>query len=77
MKRHDDMPCEGIEKRMEELARRYAETHDPKVKAEVEELSQRYALARQFFFLQLRADSFDVTRYANDEGGSIESGLEY
>ena len=34
---------EEMEKRMDELARMYAETHDPKVKAELEELSLRLA----------------------------------
>jgi hypothetical protein len=34
---------EEMEKRMGELARMYAETHDPKVKAELEELSLRLA----------------------------------
>jgi hypothetical protein len=34
---------EAMEKRMDELARMYAETHDPKVKAELEELSLRFA----------------------------------
>jgi hypothetical protein len=34
---------EDIEKRMDELARKYAETHDEKVKAGLEELSLRLA----------------------------------
>jgi len=34
---------EEMEKRMDELARMYAATHDPKVKAELEELSLRLA----------------------------------
>lgn len=46
MKRHDYMRSADIGKRMDELTQQYAETHDPKVKAEIEELSQRYALAR-------------------------------
>ena len=46
MKKHGHMTREAVARRMDELARRYAETHDPKVKAEIEELSQRYALAR-------------------------------
>ena len=34
---------EELEKRMDELARRYAETHDPQIKAEIAELSHRLA----------------------------------
>jgi hypothetical protein len=44
VKRHDDMTREELGRRMDELALRYAETHDPNVKAEIEEQSQRYAL---------------------------------
>ena len=40
------MRSSDIGKRMDALARQYADTHDPNVKAEIEELSQRYALAR-------------------------------
>jgi hypothetical protein len=38
---------------MDELARRYAETHDPKIKAEIEELNHRLAaLPVALFFWQ-------------------------
>ena len=37
------MTREELEKRMDELARLYADTHDPKLKAELEELSLRLA----------------------------------
>ncbi len=34
---------EQLEKRMDELARRYAETHDERIKSEIEVLSLRLA----------------------------------
>ena len=37
------MTREELEKRMDELAREYAETHDPAVKAELEKLSRYLA----------------------------------
>ena len=37
------MTHEEIEKRMDELARKYAETHGEKTKAELEEVSRRLA----------------------------------
>jgi hypothetical protein len=37
------MTREEIGKRMDELARKYAETHDPKVKRELEKLNWRFA----------------------------------
>jgi hypothetical protein len=39
----DDKPREELERRMDELAGKYAETHDPVVKAEVEAISRRLA----------------------------------
>ena len=38
-----DMTREELKKRMDELARRYAETHDKEVKVELEELSRQIA----------------------------------
>ena len=38
------MTREEIEKRMDELARQYAEAHDPKDKEELEELSLAYPM---------------------------------
>ncbi len=37
----DDKTREELEKRMDELARKYAETHAPVFKAEVEAISRR------------------------------------
>jgi hypothetical protein len=37
------MTRQEIEKRMDELARLYAETHDPKVREELEKLSWEHA----------------------------------
>jgi hypothetical protein len=37
----DDKTREDLEKRMDELARKYAETHDPVFKAEVEAIARR------------------------------------
>jgi hypothetical protein len=39
----DDKTREELERRMDELARKYAETHDPVVKAGVEAISRRLA----------------------------------
>jgi hypothetical protein len=39
----DDKTREKLERRMDELARKYAETHDPLAKAEVEAISRRLA----------------------------------
>jgi hypothetical protein len=41
MKPIDEMTCEELGERMDEAARNYADTHDPKFKAEVLELSRR------------------------------------
>ena len=38
-----DMTREELKKRMDALARRYAETHDKEVKVELEELSRQIA----------------------------------
>jgi hypothetical protein len=43
MKSVEEMTREELEKRMDELAPRYAETHDPVAKAEVEAISRRLA----------------------------------
>jgi hypothetical protein len=39
----DDKSREDLEQRMDELARKYAETHDPLANAEVEAISRRLA----------------------------------
>jgi hypothetical protein len=39
----DDKPREELERRMDELARMYAETHDPGLKAEAEAIRRRLA----------------------------------
>jgi hypothetical protein len=39
----DDKARKELEKRMDELARKYAETHDPVFKAEVEAISRLLA----------------------------------
>ena len=39
----DDKTREELERQMDELARKYAETHDPLAKAEVEAISRRLA----------------------------------
>jgi hypothetical protein len=39
----DDKPREELERRMDELAGKYAETHDTVPKAEVEAISRRLA----------------------------------
>jgi hypothetical protein len=42
-----DETREQLEKRMDELARKHAETHDDQIKAELEELSKRVADMRK------------------------------
>jgi predicted transcriptional regulator len=39
----DHKTREELERRLDELARKYAETHDPVAKAEVEAISRRIA----------------------------------
>jgi hypothetical protein len=44
------MTREELEKRIEELAQKHAETHDEEVKKELEELSRRVADMRKRLF---------------------------
>jgi hypothetical protein len=48
VKRHDDVTREEIGTRMDELVRRYAETHDDNVKHQLEQLSLRLGQFRSF-----------------------------